>query len=469
MAHQTRPAMGLFETNDATPDTTRSQGVYRPVQYLGSKMRVLPLLQEIIGVGGHDAGVVWDAFTGSSVVAQAVAAAGNPVLASDMLTSSVTFAKASLGIDRCRDEREDAQMRLILDSSHLDYFPRGWKPFLEIEEQYLHSGDGIGLLQADLLLPQRWRTALLSGSVSPDLKDSFDDVQKAAENRAVSCGGLLSATYAGTYFGLRQSLRLESIRSAINELSLTEQITPWVTHVALTALCTAASKAVFSAGKHFAQPHRVRAGKDLTFHSRRVLADRGVDIDLAFETAFADVVRSSRPGGEGHQALVMETDNATVEGLRKLDVRTVYADPPYTAQQYSRFYHVLETLISAVPPKLQLVNGAVTAGLYPVARFKSSFCSRVQAPASFAHLVETSATAGARLVLSYSGNSSGTTGNARTVGMDWLVELVRQAYGAPNVSVERVNVRYKQFNHSSSEVAGRDDPEYVIVGDVNAC
>lgn len=469
MTQETHPGPGLLETNIAESYAAIPQSVNRPVQYLGSKLRVLPLLQDIIGVGGPDTGVVWDAFTGSSVVAQAVAGVGHRVLASDVLSSSVTFAKAALGIDRSGDEGEDAQMRLLLDESRSVFFARGWKPFLDAEEQHLEAGDGVGLLQAGANLPQRWRNASVNEAASSDLRDSFDAVQQSAHNGTPSCSGLLSATYAGTYFGLKQALRLEAIRSAIGELSSAGQISPWVTHVSLTALCTAASKAVFSAGKHFAQPHRVHAGKDITFHSRRVLEDRRVDIDATFASAFCDVVRSSRPGGEGHSAIAMGTGEATAEGLRQRDIRTVYADPPYTAQQYSRFYHLLETLIVGTPPKLQLVKGVVTSGLYPEDRFKSAYCSRVQAPVAFEHLIGISASARARLVLSYSGSSTGSTGNARTVSMEWLVEKVRQAYGAPNVTVERVNVRYRQFNHSSVEIAGRDDPEYVIVGDVHAC
>lgn len=466
MAYETDSTPRLGETTTAGTEAGFLRDVNRPVQYLGSKLRVLPLLQDIIGRGGEASGFVWDAFTGSSVVAQAVAAAGNRVLASDTLLSSVTFAKAALGVDRNGFDNADAQLQLLLSESRNVDFPKGWKTFLDLEKELLVAGDGAALLRAGAALPQRWRNPLLAAPAN--LQDAFEAVDQAAERAMVSSAGLLSATYAGTYFGLKQALRLESLRAAIDELSEAEHISRWIRHVALTALCTAASSAVFSAGKHFAQPHRVVGDKDLTFHSRRVLSDRAVDIDVAFETAFRDIVRTSRSFGEGHNALLMGTDDATVHGLRERDVRTVYADPPYTAQQYSRFYHVLETLVTSTPPKLQRVRGEVTSGLYPEGRYKSAYCSRREAPRAFAHLIGTSASAGARLVLSYSGNAAGSRGNARTVSMESLVEMVRDAYGAPNVTVDRVNVKYRQFNRSSVEVAGRDDPEYVIVGESHA-
>src|SRR5699024_11516526 len=57
----------------------------------------------------------------------------------------------------------------------------------------------------------------------------------------------------------------------------------------LTALCSAASTAVFSAGKHFAQPHRVRPGKSLAFHMKRALTDRSVDVVEQFRRAVHEI------------------------------------------------------------------------------------------------------------------------------------------------------------------------------------
>lgn len=467
MTQQIDKVTWLAEPADDDLGSSSPPEVHRPVQYLGSKLRVLPMLRKIIAEGGSEQGVVWDAFTGSSVVAQAIAADGNQVFASDTLASSVTFAKAALGVERGEECAED-QLHLILQVSKQDLDFHAWRPFLRLEQEYVTAGDGASLLVAEAELPQRWRRTSGDAALPPDLKAAFDFVDDMAARRAPSSAGLISATYAGTYFGLRQALRLDALRGAINSLASTQQITPWVSHVALTALCTAASKAVFSAGKHFAQPHKVHNGKDLSFHAKRIVQDRRVDIDVVFAQAFHAVVASSRPSSEGHGASVMQTEAATVEDLTRRGVKTVYADPPYTAQQYSRFYHLLETLVSGIPPKLQQFRGAVTSGLYPEDRYKSPFCSRLRAPAAFQHLITTSAAAGARLVLSYSGSSEGSRGNARTVAMDFLVEIVEKAYGAPNVKVLPANVRYRQFNHSSAEVAGRDDPEYVIVGEVSA-
>ena len=151
-------------------------------------------------------------------------------------------------------------------------------------------------------------------------------------------------------------------------------------------------------------------------------------------------------------------------GNRLMDwgVGVVYADPPYTAQQYSRFYHVLEALVECVPAKLQEVRGSVTRGLYPEGRYLSPFCSKTKAAPALGALALTSAKAGANLLLSYSGSVSASTGNARSIPLSAVVSTVEEAYGSGAVSVRRLPLRYRQFNHSSARVPNRNDPEFLV-------
>src|SRR5262249_31670739 len=140
--------------------------------------------------------------------------------------------------------------------------------------------------------------------------------------------------------------------------------------------------------------------------------------------------QAARPVGEGHFAYHGRVEDVTAADLRRWGVTTVYADPPYTAQQYSRFYHLLDTIVSGCLRPLQRVRGAVTSGLYPDGRYLSPYCSRRNAPAAFMNLAEVSASAGARLVISYSGTPSpdAATGNARSVTIRQLVECVSAVY-----------------------------------------
>jgi len=438
-----------------TAANTRAEAdVYRPVQYLGSKLRTLAAVRSAVGAGSGPQ-MVWEPFSGSSVVSQALAADGHQIVAWDALRSGATFAQALLGAGRDDDDGEDAGQTFadrLLSLSRSLPVPAGWTPWLAAERAAIAKRDGRALLLVGEDLPQSWRSVPQGGvPQSPN-----------------AIPALLSETLSGTYFGLEQALRLERLRSAVDLAAERGRVTPWDRSVALTALCAAASAAVFSAGKHFAQPHRVQEGKDLRFHAQRALRDRAVDVDGVFIQALFDIRAASRPAGEGHHASCCKVEDASADDLRGWGIGTVYADPPYTAQQYSRYYHVLETLVSGDLPVLQRVRGQVTRGLYPEGRYLSPFCSRRQAPAAFRHLAEISSRAGARLVLSYSASASGETGNARTVSLPDLVAHVRTAYPQNAVTVTELDVRYRQFNREGSATLGRDDPEYLIIGEPDA-
>ncbi len=83
---------------------------------------------------------------------------------------------------------------------------------------------------------------------------------------------------------------------------------------------------------------------------------------------------------------------------RKERPSVIYADPPYTDDQYSRFYHIFETLIIYDRP---LLSGV---GLYRPDRFRTSFSLVSEAPLALERLVAQSARLGADIVLSYPSN-----------------------------------------------------------------
>jgi len=424
---------------------TSGPAVFRPVQYLGSKLRSLDPIERVIVADGAVGETVWEPFTGSSVVAQRLAASGMRLVANDALMSSATYAEAMLGVGRSEADHDAADLIGLLSKSFEgDFGP--WESAVSDEDAAVVSGNGDALLAHGWGLPQRWKTQLgASAEEAP--------------------AGLLSSTYAGTYFGLRQALELERLRGLVDELTRKERIDSWQRAVVLTAICSAASKAVFSAGKHFAQPLLVHARKSQAFHERRIVVDRRVDVISETYEAIRTVYIAARSGWERHEASVALAEHRTSEDLRGQNVTTVYADPPYTAQQYSRFYHVLEVLVEGVPADLQVRNGQVTRGLYPAERYKSPYCSRVQAPRAFRHLAEVAYDAGARLVLSYSGSDAGSTGNPRSIEMTDLMSLLRDVF--PLVHVEGLDLNYRQFNSAQSANAHRSDPEVLIVAETH--
>lgn len=77
----------------------------------------------------------------------------------------------------------------------------------------------------------------------------------------------------------------------------------------------------------------------------------------------------------------------------------VYADPPYSSVHYSRFYHVLETLVRYDNPKLEY------KGRYRENRYQSPFDQRSKAKDAFKRLFQKIDQQQCHLLLSYSDNA----------------------------------------------------------------
>ena len=84
-----------------------------------------------------------------------------------------------------------------------------------------------------------------------------------------------------------------------------------------------------------------------------------------------------------------------IRDLSSPQLRAIYADPPYTKDQYSRYYHVHETLY------LYDFPSSIGRGRYRHNRFSSSFSSLQNVEQSFRSLFSETATAKVPIVLSY--------------------------------------------------------------------
>lgn len=434
----------------------KTDSIWRPVQYLGNKLRVLEQVRAACTRDLDSDGRIWDAFSGSSVVSQEIGAAGHPVYATDALATSVVLAQALMGVGRSDSSLEAASSRVAARANEVH--SEIWDRAVEQERASIASGDGESLAELGRSLPQRWRRE----GASAVQMGAFDQVEADAHAERPTNAGLMATTYAGTYFGVEQAVRLDALRGAILSLEREGSIDGWQLAAMLTALSFAASRSVHSAGKHFAQPLKL---SPTDFHRRRLLSDRALSVDDAFRVGLAEVERSARPPGENHVVELVEAERVDGSRLRELGVRSVYADPPYTAQQYSRFYHVLDVLVSGRPATLQLRGDRVTTGLYPVDRHRSRFCSRTQAPAAFAELSRHVRDAGARLVVSYSVSDHASVGNARSIGLEPLLDLLRKTFGSRGVHMEELDIRYRQFNSSGFSSPTRNDTEVLIVAE----
>jgi hypothetical protein len=188
---------------------------------------------------------------------------------------------------------------------------------------------------------------------------------------------------------------------------------------------------VNTVGKHFAQPLRPRH-KDgsikRTLHGQ-VSRDRSKSTLDVFSEQLSRF-RILEPTPFEHQSI--RSDFADHLLSERFSGELVYADPPYTRDHYSRFYHVLETLALRDDPEISTntAHGRTvpSRGGYRRDRHQSPFCVRSEAPGAFDALLGAVAAKGSQLVMSYSPYSAENGAHPRVMTMDAVIDLARRHF-----------------------------------------
>jgi adenine-specific DNA-methyltransferase len=218
------------------------------------------------------------------------------------------------------------------------------------------------------------------------------------ETRSVGLIGknyvLFSRMYANSYIGTAQAIEIDSIVYSISRAVRTGAISLDQKRWLYIALGRAILKCSTTTG-HFAQFLRPKPGSYRTFlrqRRRRIWNEWLESVELLSPVGSASWRVKNRVFNEDALTLVKR--------LRRMPIRpsVIYADPPYTDDQYSRFYHLLETLLMYDYPK---VSGK---GRYRSKRFQTAFSLRSQVAAAFHGLIRGVADSGADLILSYPSN-----------------------------------------------------------------
>lgn len=220
----------------------------------------------------------------------------------------------------------------------------------------------------------------------------MDDRISTLRRQRVHC--LFTGLHGATYLGICQAIDLDSIRYAADFLLAAGEVTYEEHRWMVLALCQTLTTVSNSTG-HFAQ---YLSPSDANI--RRVARKRRMNCWSIWSAALLE----SHPLGyvawrRGNR--VFKSDATTL--LKKLsrNVRqpaVIYADPPYTSDQYSRYYHVLE---NAVLYDYPTVSGK---GQYRPDRFSSGFSLKAAVDTSFKGLVSAAAKLPSVFILSYPTN-----------------------------------------------------------------
>lgn len=436
-----------------------SENYFRPIQYLGAKTRTLGVIASECKRLYRDNTYVVDLFSGSSIVSQALFNNDMAVISNDALRFCSDLSSCMLCVNKKANSNCIAIEGITaFKEFQLDQlFTAPFEHLIEEERNKLQTKDLLGLKELYDNLPQ---VGKLSSTT-----EQIQFIRNHFGFEAFNNAPFIVNYYAGTYFGIKQALQLDCIRSFI-EWYYREKLDEWVYRAMLCALYSTLSVIVHSAGKHFAQPIAIKELDLEKITNTRLFENRSYDVYELFKHYLTRIINETKdtPIPSKSISWCLDVEQSLFgEQLATKDVSVIYADPPYTAQQYSRFYHIPEVVREYRYPVLQMHRGHVTQGLYPDDKFKSGFCSKPKAINAFKTIFEIAAKAGASLVVSYSESQKKETGNERMVSKADLIDLANQTFPRYKLNQVDFSFNYRQLNSSDNIVENKEDKEFLLI------
>ncbi len=435
---------------------------FRPIYYLGCKANFTDAIKAAIDEVDPAQGHVCDLFAGTGVVAAALSPFRD-VTTVDIQEYSRVLCSAMLDPPALTTP-QIIKLAASLGSSELaKNLASCLQPLIEHEFRCMTlaaDGDAVPLVELLEALPVGVFDERAELAQSVELSGAMRE--SVARLRAAglwdSPDSTMSRLFGGVYFSYRQSAALDVI------LANAEAADEPLRNSLKAAALSTASQLVNTVGKQFAQPLRPRhkSGEIKGNLAKIVLRDRGWDAFEVYRKWLARYASLSRPAG---RVRALRRDYLEVLQEPNQEFSVLYADPPYTRDHYSRFYHVLETMCLRDNPSVSRVvkNGAtlVSRGLYREDRHQSPFCIRSTAPAAFEALFKAARQRDVPLVLSYSPHEADDGTHPRVVSMSLVVELARAQFKRVDATAIEGSV-HNNLNREGLKLKAREHAEILL-------
>lgn len=438
------------------PGVPVKEGGRRTIHYLGSKLRLLGPIRRTVAEFAPAGGPVCDLFAGSGVVSLALAADWD-VTSVDVQEYSRVLCSGlldppsgvrDLGLDLC-ERAKTGSLRSQLRHSLLG--------LLEHEQRCIEDAAGGAVDRLCDLLEHGSLLALERRRDIPHwLRSEMDAGLARLQTQRLARGPetVMTRHFGGRYFSWEQAIDLDALLAEIHSEDQPLRDT------LLAAALMVASHVVNTVGKHFAQPIKLRDANGLPKRHlvRQTLRDRGLSVFGAYRASCESVAGFRRTRGR-HRAVRSDYVNFLENDDTRFGV--LYADPPYTRDHYSRYYHVLETMVLRDDPEVATTKirsgGAprLSRGLYRLERHQSPFCIPTRAPGAFEELFRSVAKRGIPCVLSYSPYQQNTRSRRRLLTIDQLRGIAGRYFNAvelthlEGMSHNKFNTRERNVNVES--------------------
>jgi len=429
----------------------------RLVNYLGSKLRVLEPITEAVSEVLPKGLSVCDLFAGSGVVSRALAANWS-VTAVDIQEYSRVLCAALLDPPREPDALEGRLKLAASNGSTRTRLREALADLIDDERQSLESaargemGALCELVELGSLWSARPPQATGATRIRSLLGAALDRLRLQGLDKSPDT--VVTRYFGGVYFSWEQAIDLDALLTEAHKMDSGAR------DYFLAAILAVASDAVDTVGKQFAQPIRPRdsTGKPKQHLVRQMERDRSISV---FDR-FALWLERLKLVPRGSTGRAIRCDFREALNDHSLHFDAVYADPPYTRDHYSRFYHALETMARHDEPRISTTmirsggSPQASRGIYRDDRHQSPFCIKSQAPGAFDELFGGVRARAIPLVLSYSPFNSAAGNRPRLLTVDDLTHIARRHFS--DVDVRDVG----GLTHNKLNVANRNvEVDYV--------
>jgi adenine-specific DNA methylase len=430
---------------------------FRSIHYLGSKYRLLTDLKRVVDDLDDQKNGLCDLFAGTGTVGHFFGSE-RKIVAGDVQNYSYIICKALL----CGQKDVDLNFLSSIENNttcyqHYDAFEK----IINYENRLLTST----INEADQICNLVENGSLYAAqngeheSNYSELTNLINEITLYIKNENLNDKLVVTRHYGGIYFSYLQALHIDAVLNSIKALAINERT------IYLAALLSTASDLVNTVGKQFAQPIRPRNKNGIPKKglSKRLSKDR----DVSVMSKFTDWVKKYNEFSHKSEfnEIYCQDFRETLELLGD-DVKVVYADPPYTRDHYSRFYHVLETISLMDDPVISTnkVRGVtkLSRGFYRNDRLQSEFCIRSKAPQAFEDLCRLVAKKNKHLIISYSPYDKSKGAHPRVVELEYLKNIATNYFRRVEV-LPLGTLTHSKLNRSDLHLSAEESAEVVLI------
>lgn len=409
------------------------------LNYQGNKTSLIPFLKKNLQKYLQPGDIFFDIFSGSGSVGAGFKNE-NIIYSNDAELYSSIISSALLNTPS-----EELLRKISIQfqenlKKHIEQNSEKFKNYIKKERELRLSNDNDNLVNLYKSFPTIWNDL---NRVSPDKLRSKGEYN------------LFTHYYSGSYFGIEQSIAIDSIIETIHSFQ-----DKTVANTLYSCLFFAMKESVFAKDGHMAQP--LNPLKNSTRHlkqrSKNIvdLLNKKLDEFIFYSSKVIDTDKLS------HKIYNLDINEITNNNLfSDSNIKMIYADPPYTDMQYSRYYHLLNIAAKYDFPEPTLSRGKYTTGLYTEGRNQSDLSKKSTAKSRIEELCLYCKENNIILALSYAypEDKINQKTDRYTVSIEDLISLAKKIFGSNNVTVAEES--YKHANHRNSST--KKVLEYLII------